>query len=197
MEPTTTQSEGSTTYQHYLEAETKQQTTLACLSELVALLKSNGAFSNEVSTIITTAENSLTSQQQPLQGLLDSNPSALRRTTNAARLAQKVFDIPELLEWILYSLDLRDLLGVQQINKQFFAAIQGSARIQQRVGWIGDPKSSFRFTLGHSIYPIHFYANLTSLFTQEHADELFLRVEILDSGQLPLPKLGSRTRCVH
>lgn len=49
-------------------------------------------------------------------------------------LAQKVFDIPELLEMIFEQLSLSDLLAVQKVNRQCRDAVDGSLRLQRRLG---------------------------------------------------------------
>ena len=56
-------------------------------------------------------------------------------------LAQKVFNIPELLELILIKLDVRDLLVVQQVNRPFFNAVETSIKIQRKLCLQKDPKS--------------------------------------------------------
>lgn len=85
-------------------------------------------------------------------------------TTVPGVAAQKVFDIPELLEQILLELDPLGLYGVQRVSTAFNDTIAGSQTIQQRMnpglGVQGDSSSIIELLdnskLAKVIYP--FYA---------------------------------------
>lgn len=54
---------------------------------------------------------------------------------HAKGLAQKVFDIPELLEMILEHLNAITLLGAQEVNRQFHDAVNASTKLQKKL-WL-------------------------------------------------------------
>ncbi|KAK3722195.1 hypothetical protein LTR37_002628 [Vermiconidia calcicola] len=56
---------------------------------------------------------------------------------------QKVFGTPELLENILFYLPIRSvMLMAYRVNRQFLQAIEGSVKLQRRLGFQADPSSS-------------------------------------------------------
>ena len=59
---------------------------------------------------------------------------------HAMHVAQKVFDVPELLENILAYLHPRELLQISSINRQFKDAVQSSTRLQRQLSML--PQSS-------------------------------------------------------
>lgn len=61
----------------------------------------------------------------------------------ARHLAQKVFDIPELLEMIILSLRFKDKLKVQRLNKQWHAAVNNSINVQRSLSLRPDTSSGF------------------------------------------------------
>ncbi|KAK5126924.1 hypothetical protein LTR85_008282 [Meristemomyces frigidus] len=59
--------------------------------------------------------------------------------SHAEDLAQRVFDIPELLESILIELRWNELLGSMLVNRQFRDAVLASKRLKRRLSLVPDP----------------------------------------------------------
>ena len=69
-----------------------------------------------------------------------------RCPTHARNVAQKVFDILEILELILLNAGRVNILNVMRVNRQFQSAIQGSILLQRELLLIPEPGMHFHCT---------------------------------------------------
>lgn len=90
---------------------------------------------------------SLTAMQESVKGIdsylrewIDAEIYAESCPPGAIGLAQRVFNIPELLEEILSYLTMGELLAAQYINRQFRDAVNASTRLQRKLSLL--PHSS-------------------------------------------------------
>lgn len=186
------------THEHLLEAQEKQQAAAKRLNDL-----SNGTCSGEVVEVITLAQQDLTNLEQSHNNLLADLPTSLRRSPYAARLAQRVFDIPEILEHILHFLTLYDAFRAQQVNKQFFTSIQRSTKIQRGLGFQADPGPFLRLPPDLRLIGLSFQLSLPPLPPTE-AEKNTIMVDIDVVGPFSahalhptkLPRLGAKARSI-
>ena len=96
-----------------------------------------------------------------------------------------MFNIPDLLEAILVSLNASRLLDAQRVNRQFHTVIEHSRRSQRKLSLERDPNEHIHFPLG----------NLRALgarfFLAEDLDGSMEKRKFTAIFHLPLPKTGS------
>jgi hypothetical protein len=123
----------------YEKALKHQNATKVSLSRLSAALNALGLQDeHNLRTLISDTTDDLAKSQQATTALLELIPPEQRLTESAARVRQRVFDIPEMLERILSFLSLRDLLNVQQVNRQFFDSISASPKLKRQMCLLPD-----------------------------------------------------------
>lgn len=114
------------------------QHELASMRENLSRLQAKIDGSNAESSIDTNAihkiDGSIKALEQLQMSIISGIPVHARSTTESAAKAQKLFDVAELLEKILLSLDFASMIRVQQANSVFRNAFKQSARLQQITG---------------------------------------------------------------
>ena len=92
---------------------------------------SNGLGQEELLAKLTTVQETLSVMDSHLHTLVPPEVFQHYCPPHATGTAQKVFDIPELLEMILSNLQVHDLTRVPLVNRQFKATIDSSAQLQK------------------------------------------------------------------
>lgn len=120
--------------------------------DAVAALLPSGVIQNEsVRALLDGAEHDIRVQQQSTNDLLEQIPTSCRTPKNA-RLAQKVFGMPELLEHILSFTSIPDLLRVYRVNRVFRDTIEGSTALQRRVGLLPNKSGNLELPAKELVY---------------------------------------------
>ena len=94
------------------------------------------------SHIVQTLESSSNGLRQFISSI--AHPVFFNERINSngeQRMAQKVFEIPELLERILLSIDMQDIINMRQQSKIIHANIKGSPKLQRRLFLLPDTSS--------------------------------------------------------
>ena len=183
-------------YAAYVAAQESRRSMQTHLDSLAQLLGPALAASDEAQKHIQAIKEGLASQNANLDALLESVPPRARKPAGAAELAHNLFTIPEILEWILLYLKPADLLRVQRVNHQFLDAIQGSPKIQCRMGLRPQEK-------GHVFLPppscdpgrLSCYIETYPCFSRENIKENEVVLKIgFSGGEDKPPYLGPRCR---
>ena len=114
------------------------------------------------------------------------------------RLAETVFNIPELLERILRLFGAKELLTLHQVNKLFFHTIEGSLALQQQMGQVADTKRGYRLLVPSALPNVQFHTlgEFHPYFRKTTAE--LNKVDFKATLRTPftIPKLGARSRRV-
>ena len=113
-----------------------------------------------------------------------------------APLAQKVSNIPELLEAILQNLDLQDILRAQQVNRLFFNVIEGSTNIERQVGLRADFEAPLDLPLANLVQLNRFVVYPQSGFAKAPEKDIKCGMGIHIPSNTKLPSLGQKSRSV-
>ncbi|KAK4540815.1 hypothetical protein LTR36_008892 [Oleoguttula mirabilis] len=178
-------------FEHYQAVVQHHKTLKQILERLPSKPDAGGDFS----VLVTAAQRELDHAAASMPPLLKQIPAAERASPATAIIADKVFNIQELFEHILCDLDICDLLKAQQVSHHFFDTIQSSKKLQRHMGLAPDTKRDFRFLLQHNIFGIAFMTDAQLVATRlSEGDKIIVRAETY--GEIPMPKLGERSRCI-
>lgn len=149
---------------------------------------------HQLTTLISTARACISADDDFVNRRNLSILVPERCPSHATGLAQRVFDIPELLEHILRYLEIPALLEAQRINRQFRDAVETSTRLQRKLSLL--PHSSRTF---YAPFALRGLASLKCRLIPsgtrkmgESERSLHFVLEARFYG--PLPKIGSRCR---
>lgn len=110
---------------------------------------------------------------------------------HATGLAQKVFNIPELLEMILENLDMNHLLGVMCLNRQFHDAVEYSPKFQKRLSLV--PQEDFHLPLNQESLP-RIFMDINNGETGSSGYPAWNQEVVVAEFFDTLPRLGPRCR---
>ena len=186
-------------YNAYLAAQEERRSMQTHLDGLIQLIEPDASQSAEIQRHLKAIRDGLSTQQSHLDQLVKSVPPMARKPPNADELAEKVFNIPELLEKILLYLSPVDLLRVQRVSHLFFNATEGSPKIQFKMGL--RPQENCHITFPPALLELHMFS-----FTLEpypwsaesrkalQENEVNIRAGFSGSEKNEMLKLGRRCR---
>ena len=186
-------------YAAYLGAQEERRSMHTHLDSLIRLIEPAVGQSDEVQRHLKAIRDGLSSQQSYLDQLVKSVPPMARKPPNANILAEKVFNIPELLEKILLHLTPADLLRVQRVSHLFFNATEGSPKIQFKMGLrpqenchVTFPPALLEFHMfSFSLEPYSCFANSRQALQE---NEVNIRAGFFGGEKNKMMKLGKRCR---
>jgi len=117
--------------QHAVLAGHRETTAIIC--RLIAQLQAGTVDTVGLLGGLKSAERSLAAMITPLGTMIEDTVYQEYCPPHALGLAQRVFDIPELLEMILDRLSIRGILLVQIVNRQFRDAVKTSTVMQREL----------------------------------------------------------------
>jgi hypothetical protein len=143
-------------YNAYLAAQDEGRSMQTHLDSLVQLIEPEADQSAEIQRHLKAIRDGLSTQQSHLDQLVESVPPMARKPPTTDELAEKVFNIPELLEKILLYLSPADLLRVQRVSHLFFNATEGSPKIQFKMGL--RPQENCHITFPPALLEFHMFS---------------------------------------
>lgn len=125
--------------------EIAQASLLGRLEALAALVEGVAAEHHGVKALVDGVKEDLGAQTLAMQNMMETIAYEHRRPTAAAASATKVFGTPELLERILLWTNTRTTFDCYRVSKDFYNTIQGSPKLQRKVGLLADPDAHISF----------------------------------------------------
>ncbi|KAI7236903.1 hypothetical protein KC330_g3457 [Hortaea werneckii] len=101
--------------------------------QALALLQADEIDREKLTFLLRGLQDKLIATGENLQQASDGAQCGTERPEQIGRAVQKVFDVPELLELILFNLTVIELLKLQQVSRQVRDAVKTSKKVQQRM----------------------------------------------------------------
>lgn len=134
-------------YQDCFQAAEDRNALAKQLDLLSASLSSEGQTSSLM--MVVQMKHMLASQQKSLANAMLRTTAIIKPPPPSSERAHQVLSTPELLELILSNTGNNTaLLSAYRVNRHFFQVIEGSPKLQRRLGLL--PETKNRFSLPHS-----------------------------------------------
>ncbi|GAB1726739.1 hypothetical protein NU195Hw_g6344t1 [Hortaea werneckii] len=103
------------------------------VSQALALLEADEIDREKLTLLLHGLQDTLNATAKYLKQASNRTHCGTDRPHSVGCAAQKVFDVPELLELILLNFNVVDLLRLQQVGRQVRDAVKTSKKVQQRM----------------------------------------------------------------
>lgn len=121
-------------------------------------------------------------------------PTSIKSTTRSGCLAKEVFEIPELLEYVLSYLDSGQLLLTYSVSRQFFDVIQGSLKLKRKLGLQPDNPTVVTFPPTYSKANLLLRASDLNIHREPTPSKVIVTISRIGGNKLGI--LGSRCRAM-
>lgn len=138
-------------YQEGLAAGEALESLERRFAALAAIVSSDAAQTEGVKTLLEGVRDDIAKQKLSQSNLMAWLPTHCL-TPRTSALADKVFGMPELAEYILTFVSVPDLLRLYRVNKTFYNTIEGSGLLQRRLGLRADPTAHLALPSEHLVY---------------------------------------------
>lgn len=126
-------------------AEGAQDSLWRRFEALAALVPADVAELAGVKSLLEGVKWDIGKQCDATDYMISYIPREFRRPEPAAPLARRVFGTPELLEKIVLVSQTRTVFDSMRVSKDFFNTIEGSLKLQRKVGLMADPEAHISF----------------------------------------------------